>query len=363
MREVALLALLVAAGCGSPAPGARADRQPLDEPDETGGGDRAVPPDDDQRAERPPSARLLSSGATFSDLVGAARRQDELRDQDSDAGCLLRRGPAPRLEADLAAAVRPLPEVPPTLSSRLAGVAVLTRYGALGSVDAPLGLVAFTTTRPAASRARVLVVTRGGLFRGATDAPRFEPIERSALATIDDGTSHVFVTAEAAVTVEALAEVLAALPTTLAGRVGLAVALPESTRLPARAAAEGPDSVPLCELSPLPDEAWGELETPAIREGVAPLLERARLCAGTTDGAGALGGRVVVSMRIGPDGRVVEACVTEDETDDGVLRACLVAGARELVIGPPRGGSIDVALPIRIEPGVAHRQVALCPGP
>jgi len=43
--------------------------------------------------------------------------------------------------------------------------------------------------------------------------------------------------------------------------------------------------------------------------------------------------------------------VTEDETNDGVLRACLVAAARELGFGAPSGWPVDVALPIRIEPG------------
>jgi hypothetical protein len=66
-------------------------------------------------------------------------------------------------------------------------------------------------------------------------------------------------------------------------------------------------------------------------------------------------------MRIDPTGRVSEACVSEDETNDGVLRACLVAAARELGFAAPSGGPVDVALPIRIEPGLAHRQQAICP--
>ncbi len=361
MRFVGPLVLILALGCGPGANDETPERPRAAVRHGTSGDDsQAELADPSPTDSRPPSARSLSAGASYADLVGAARRQDQLRDQDSDAGCLLRVGATPRLEADLAAAVRPLPEVPPALSSRLGTVAVLTRYGAIGAPDAALGLVAFTTTRPAAARARVLLVTRSALFRGATDASRFEPIEPAALATIDDGSSHVFVTAEAGVSLEALAEILGALPVTLAGRVGLAVALPEGTRLPVVPPREELETAAVCELSPLPDEAWGELDTAAIRAGVAPLAERASLCAGTTDGPGALGGRVVVSMRIDPSGRVTDACVTEDGTDDGVLRACLVRAARELTIGPPRGGSIDVALPIRIEPGVSHRQVALC---
>ena len=161
-------------------------------------------------------------------------------------------------------------------------------------------------------------------------------------------------------TVRALTEVLAALPP-MPGRIALAVALPEGTRLPEPPAASA-ESAPICELSALSDDApIGDLSLEALRSGVSPLADRARLCAGTTDGSGALGGRVVVSMRIDTSGRVSEACVSEDETDDGVLRACLVAAARELGFTAPSGGPVDVALPIRIEPGLAHRQVGLCP--
>jgi hypothetical protein len=38
-----------------------------------------------------------------------------------------------------------------------------------------------------------------------------------------------------------------------------------------------------------------------------------------------------------------------------------VAAARELGFAAPSGGPVDVALPIRIEPGLAHRQQAICP--
>jgi hypothetical protein len=313
-------------------------------------------------AARREDARTLRSDARFGELVAAARRQDQLRDQDSTAGCLLRLRPAPRLEADLAAAVRPLPEPPASLADRRGSVSVLTRYGALGAPDAELGLVAFTTTRPApGAGARVLSLRADGLWLASTDGGSARAIERDALAGLDDGRSLVVITAESGITVEALGSVLAALPSSLAGRVALAVALPEGTRLPAPAAPEGPDAAPVCELEPLPDAGWGELDAAALRRGVTPLVDRARLCVGTTEGPGALGGRVVLSMRIDPTGRVGAACVSEDSTDDGVLRACLVAAARELAFEAPTGGSVDVALPLRLEPGLAHRQTPLCP--
>jgi hypothetical protein len=285
MRRLALVALLACSvGCGATTSEAprRSDR---------GQGDRAVPVDDTP-AQRITSPRDLAADATFADLVAAARRQDDLRAQDSSAGCLLRTRPW-RLEADLAAAVRPLPEPPPSLTARLERVAVLTRYGAIGEPTAPLGLVAFTTTRPAAGAgAAVLVVTPRGLFLGRTDAARFDELDRSRLARIDDGRSQLFVTANAGVTVRELADVLAALPP-MPGRIALAVALPDGTRLPEPRAAST-ETAPICELSALADDApLGDLSVEALRAGVAPLADRARLCAGTTDGAGALGGRVV----------------------------------------------------------------------
>lgn len=368
-RVILGAALLWAGGVGGPVAGCGST--PPDEGGPAGvsassaGAERAqrpdAPPQDPTRDAPPRDGRVLSSGARFAELVAAARRQDQLRDQDSAAGCLLRLGPSPRLEADLAAAVRPLPEPPPSLAGRLGSVAVLTRYGALGAPDAALGLVAFTTTPPTpGASARVVVVTGDGLWLATTEGTSARRIGRDALSGLDDGRALVAVTAEAGITVEAVGAVLAALPASLAGRVTLAVALPEGTRLPAPPSVEGPAAAAVCELEPMPDEAWGELDGAALRRGVAPLVDRAQLCVGTTEGAGALGGRVVLSMRIGPSGRVTAACVSEDATGDGVLRACLVGAARELVFEAPSGGSVDVALPLRLEPGPAHRQAALC---
>ncbi|GAB4202624.1 MAG: hypothetical protein OHK0013_16060 [Sandaracinaceae bacterium] len=308
-------------------------------------------------------ARTLRSDATFAELVGAARTQDRLRDQDSDAGCLLRRRPA-RLEADLAAAVRPLPEAPSSLAGRLGSVSALTRYGAMGAPDAALALVAFTTTRPLPDApARAVVITAEAIWVApvGVDGGPARRVEITALSTLVDGAGLVLVTAEGGVSVDRLADVLAALPPSLEGRVALAVALPEGTRLPDVPALEGPETVPVCELAPLADEAWGELDPARLRAGLAPLAEQARTCVGSTEGLGAAGGRVTLTLRIGPGGRVDDACVSEDTTGDGALRACLVRAARALVLEAPVGGSVDVALPLRLEPGIAHRQRPLCP--
>lgn len=352
-----LLVLLapIASACGPSSTPTQSEERARD----TSGDDVAAQP---ERSDPPPPARTardLEIDATFLDLVAAARRQDDLRDQDSDAGCLVRSSPL-RLSADLAAAVRPLPEPPPSLTARLESrVVVLTRYGAIGEPSAPLALAAFTTTRPAAgASAQVLVVTPRALYLGSTERPRFDEIDRSRLARLDDGTSQLFVTATAGMPVAELVAILGELPA-MPGRVALAVPLPENTRLPEPPASTA-ETAPICQLTTPAEEALGELPISALREGVAPLIDRARLCAGTTDGPGALGGRVQLAMRIDARGRVIEACVTDDDTNDGALRACLVAAARELAFPAPTGGALDVALPFSIAPGPTHRQLALC---
>lgn len=354
---------LALGGCGASGPAAGAVAREGEAPSRTASraSARGADASESSSSELVADARTLHADATFATLVRAAQRQDQLRDQDSEAGCLLRLGRQVRLEADLAAAVRPLPEPPEAFASRPSSVVVLTRHGAIGSPDASLALAAFTTTRPArGARARVVLVTRTALFRGATDGTRFEPVEPAALAVIDDGTSHVFVTAEASVPLARLVEVLSALPDSLSGRVGLAVALPEGTRLPATAPATSAPSIEPCDLGPLPDEAWGDVDPAAVRAGIQPLVERARACVGAAEGNGALGGRLVLTLRIGPDGRVNGACVGEDDTGDPSLHACLLRAARELRFHPPRGGSVDVAVPLRLEPGAAYRQAPVC---
>lgn len=307
------------------------------------------------------SPRDLAANATFADLVAAARRQDDLRDQDSTAGCLLRVGASYRLEADLAAAVRPLPEAPTSLDTHADAVAVLTRYGTIGPADASLGFVAFTTTQPVDhAEAAVLIVQGHELFVARTSERRAQPIEASAIAALDDGHTLLFVTATARTSVGDLSSVLRAIPASMAGRVGLAVALPSGTRLAAvGTATEAPPSEAICTLSTT-EEPPGDLSVDAIRAGVQPLIARAETCVGTSEGRGALGGRVVLSMRIGAHGEVSEACISEDPTDDGVLRACLVRAARALSFAAPTNGTVDVDLPLVLASGVAHRQRALC---
>ncbi len=319
------------------------------------------------------SPRDLPPEATFADLATAARRQDALHDLDGDAGCLLRRTPAgPRLEADLAVAVRPLPEPASDLDARLAeGVApvsLLTRFGTYGTSTAPLGLVAMTTTRPAASgHVLALFLTDEGLYARRSERAEGERTPSRPAWVLEhtawDDVDLVVVTAEAGVPVDTLLDLLDRLPDRLAGRVGLAVPLAPGTQLPPSPSADAAVSpAALCPegLDLLPDAApEGDLPADRLRTGLAPLARDAELCVGTSAGAGAAGGRVVLALRIDPTGRVQDACAMEDATGDPALRACLLEATRTLGFDPP-GGFLDLALPLRLEPGLSHRQRPVC---
>ena len=106
-------------GCGEPA----TQTQTQTQTQQSAGGTREIQeraaPDDARPTPRDP--RALPGSAVFGDLVEVARALDERRDSRSESGCLLRASPgAYRLEADLAVAVRPLPQAPEELDARLA---------------------------------------------------------------------------------------------------------------------------------------------------------------------------------------------------------------------------------------------------
>jgi hypothetical protein len=367
-RSLVWVALLIAA-CGAPATATGpTDRRAATS---AAGQSSAGSSVDGPRADR----RELAADATFADLASAARAQDDLRDQDADAACLLRAGEHGfRLEADLAVAVRPLPAPEDDLDARLAAtrgpVAVLTRSGIHGRIEAPLGVVSIATTLPGAhATALVLFLTDQGLYVRRSDR---EDGERDA-SRIDwalsragwDELGLVAVVAEAGVPLAAIADLLGRLPESLAGRVTLGVALAAGTRLPAAPQVAGDDVVATAEVCEggLPELAEsdpiGELAPDRIRAGLQPLARAAEVCVGTTTGAGAAGGRATITARIAPDGRVAAACVSDDSSSDATLRACLVAATRQLAFDPP-SGFVDFALPLALEPGRAHRQTAIC---
>ena len=317
-----------------------------------------------------PSDRALAADATFGDLVAAATRQDDRRASDSDAGCLLRHTSSGFvLEADLSVAVRGLDAAASDLGARVetsAGRArVLTRLGGYGG-PSPLVAVALTTTAGAPSRTGALLVqTAAGVYVLRTDvasAPAAMDLEAAAAAVRSMDVASVFVTADANVSLVDVARLLAALPSSLEGRVALAAVLPEDARAPEDAAPPPTTDSAICAdgLPPLPDDAAvGDLDADAVRAGLSSLVPAGQACVATS--ASGLGGVVRVAFRIDATGHVGAACVREDATGDATLRACLVA-ALEALSFPAPSGAVDVELPLRLEVAhdAAHHQRALC---
>lgn len=362
-----LLLCLALTACGGPGAVERGN-DPPDRSDDQG--DEAPPPP----VETATTDRELGAEPTFADLLSAARRLDDRRDQGSDAGCLLRRGALGfRLEADLAVAVRPLPEAPDDLEERLASdlgpVNVLTRWRAYGSGDAARpSFVAVTTTLPPLQEpARVWVVTPSGVIARASNATATsrDAIALDAAATaLPADLGALFITAAPTLPLARLAEVLARVPDSLAGKVALAVALGAGTRLPAppEAQAEADDAHCPGGLPPLPaDAAEGDLSPTDLISSLGPLRQGASICVGATQGPGAAGGRVVLAFRVSPDGTVNEACVVEDATNDPGLRSCLARATRTIAFPSPRPpGFVDAQLPLVLAPLESQRQRALC---
>jgi hypothetical protein len=276
------------------------------------------------------------------------------------------------LAADLAVAVRPLPTPPRDLEAHLqrtlGPVRVLTRFGAYGAGESELALVAMNTTLPPSRGVALsLFLTSGGLYARRSDEPFGERdasridwvLERIDWSAFD----LVAVTTSASTPVRVLAELLARLPSSMAGRIALAVALEPGTRLPEVPPTLDVESdVALC-LDGLPelDESApiGDLPPSRIRSALGPLERAAELCVGMSSGRGAAGGLVSIAVRIAPNGQVSDACIMEDATDDPSLRACIIRAARELIFETP-GFFVDFALPLRLLAGRSQQQTPIC---
>ena len=357
--KCALGITLLALGCGSPTRLATPESPPAPTPEPAETTD----------------PRTLGEAATFADLVRAASTLDRRRDQDSDAGCLLAHPSSGwRLSADLSVAVRPLTQPGPIEHLRDGNaVVVLTRWGAYGEAQAntPAFNAITTTLPPAAGEAIVWVVTADGILVRSTrtampvDVSTLEQAASALSPSDGEPGGALFVAADGAVPLSRVAEVLASVPQGWSGRVAFAVALAPGVRLPARPEAIAleddstrcPDGVPaLAEDAPL-----GVLRPDRIVASLGPLRQGSALCVGATSGGGAVGGRVVMALRIGPDGVVSEACVVHDGMDDPLLRACLIRAARGTAFeAPDPPGFVDVQLPLVLAPLATQRQRPLC---
>ncbi len=363
-RITPFLVLASSVACGAPPAPAEHARE----------AERTPQHEEEEAQASAPDVRSLAPDATFDALLDAARTLDDRRDQESTAGCLLR--PAWRLEADLAVAVRPLPAPPDDLDEFLESepgpVNVLSRWGAYGSGDPEKpSFSAVTSTRPPRREpAIVWAITDRGVYvrsSSAREPADPQPLDTVASSITDPASIGVlYVTAEAGTPVDRVADLLRRVPAALAGRVGVAVALAPGTRLPAppEASDSADSSAGLCPdgLPELPgDAATGDLRPDAIVASLGPLRQAAGTCVSGTQGPGAAGGRVVLALRIGRDGRVESACATSDATNDPVRRECLLRAARATAFpAPSPPGSLDVQLPLSVAPLPSQRQTPIC---
>lgn len=315
--------------------------------------------------------RALPVHPTFADLLDVVRALDAT-EPSPGRGCLLRGLPPQRFEGDVLVGVRPLPSAPEALAMRLdqdaRPVSVLSAWGtSVGACE--IALVAFTTTTAASARARAVaafVTERGIYVRGDDAALRTAPgpMPTAAFGALLaqaslDAPAVLYVSAEAAISLADVRAVLLAVPDRY--EVALAVALPKGTRLPASEASTTewlcPDGLP----APTDDEPEGAIDTAALQRALQPLHEAAASCALASGPRAWVGGRLVLALRIDPEGRARELCLTDDAVGDALLRRCLIASTRSLALPKPTPrGFVDVHLPLDLALAGPSAQRALC---
>ncbi|MEO0323041.1 MAG: hypothetical protein AAF447_08790, partial [Myxococcota bacterium] len=263
--------------------------------------------------------------------------------------------------ADLAAAVRPLPDAPASLAPRLgdAGpVRVLSRWGQRG--HGSLSLVTFTgAPPPERGPATVLLLTEEGSFLRRTDGPTAPALAgphgvdalRDALAAVlADAPARLYVSADGSLPLSALLRLLRALgdqPVVLAVALGEDVPLPAPLQPGRSALGLCPEGLP----EPAPGRARGELPGDALRRPLGALRGAGVQCLASAAPESASGGRLRVTFRIQETGAVAEACALEDSLDDSGVRTCLLDAVRRLRFDTPDPvGFIDVAVPIVLTP-------------
>lgn len=329
----------------------------------------AEAPDTAAEPAPPSGPRMLAPDATFADLVEAANTLDANGEGDSDSPCALRpprrEGWPWELQADLSAAVRPLPEAPEDLDDRLrsspAPVLAVTRWGQLGARNFELALASFFNAPPLLDlSAAVLIMTSRGVYlrytdlrvsTGRTEAVPLDLAVEQLEERLEEG-QMIYVTAEAQVSVADLVELLDDLPTE--APVSLAVALGESIRVPDPPAPPVDRGTGLCPdgLPSLGEGVTrGGLDATLVLGALRPLRLAVQSCMEDAAGTRAPGGRVEVMMRIDPQGQVDDACLLSDEVGGTELRSCLIEAASGTRFPHPSpSGYVDVALPLRLQP-------------
>lgn len=355
-RSLLLCALTACAGH-------HATQQPAEHPEPV---TKAAPP-----AESSASPRALSEHATFGELVRVAQSLDTAAAGHSSKGCLLRLTAPARLEADLALAARPLPDPvvhsDDAISEVLGPVAVMSSWGNVpGEAEAGL-LVAFTTTSPAAVKlpaVALFATQRGVLLRAADAGIRAHPEvmtrdQAGVLLAALPGPATIYATADRDLDLHALLAALELVPNRF--EIALAVALPKGTQLPAAAPVDPSALCPAGLPAPAGSEREGDLSSAAAQQAVTPLREAALSCALNAGGRALLGGRLVLALRIGADGRARETCFVADEIGEAALRRCLLSAARDLPFPRPNpAGFADLQVPLQLSLAGPSPQRARC---
>lgn len=362
LRPLSMVALVA---CGAHADGATRPAQPST-------ASASKPTTQMTAAPAPaPDPRELSGQAHFGDLVRLAQALDSSDKGHSEAGCLLRGTEPLKFEADLSLSVRPLPPAPDHVAEgigdKLGTVTVMSPWQTLPGDLPDATLLPFTTTSPNAVKRPTLALfaTREGAFlRGPRDllaAPpsALSPDEAGAWLARLNEPAAVYVTADRALDLRRLVEVLKRIPDR--HEVALAVALPAGTRLPPPATDSGEG---LCEQGlpdPEPGQTEGGLDPRAAQGALAPLRGAALSCALSTGGRALLGGKLMLALRVGKDGRAHAACFVSDEVREPLLRRCLLASVRDLPLPTPSpAGFVDVHVPLQLELAGPKPQRASC---
>jgi hypothetical protein len=232
-----------------------------------------------------------------------------------------------------------------------------------------LVLASFTALGPQSVRTLgvALLATDEGVYLRYSDAPASAadgPLPTQSaiaglLAAPHNGAAVLYVTAEAAIPLAQLVELLRLLPAERP--VALALALPAGTQVPvtspqqtAQVCADG--------LPPLAEgSAEGELDSREIVAALGPLKQAAQDCLQNAQGRARAGGRLVLALRIDKSGAVQESCAQEDAIGDAALAACVLASSRDLRFPAPRPpGPVDVLLPLSLVPTGSAQERALC---
>ncbi len=319
----------------------------------------AAPAPTEVTSDRPEPAPELATD--FRALVAMAAT----REGEPDAQCVLAREPGGlRMVGASSPALRPLP--PPdvdldTALARSALVNILTPLGRYGAAPGALTVASFTYAPPTREAVALVVSDQGVALRGtrAEVAPGDKLTRAQALQAIAAlPPATVFVSAEAQVSAQELAELVRALQEQRVP-VALAVSLAPSTRL-----GEGPPA-PLVELCanglPDTDEPEGVLDASALADTLSDLRTHAAECLGSAEPQGMAGGSMSLLLRVRADGALAHVCFDRDEIGDARLRACILGQAKKLRFPAPKpSGSVDLALPLKLAPTHLPATPLLC---